>query len=114
MVGLHVQYHQITWFSSCQFPIHVVHPFVDFACVNCVHYRNLVVVDEVGIVSHAVFEHILAFKKCEVGVVDTDVFDRIWNEFFGHRSENEKVWLYMFIFECKVLQKYQKKQVGGA
>ena len=79
MVGLHVVCHQIVWLAIAQRSLQVSLPLLALAAVGGIQDGNLVIVDEIGVITHALGHYILALEQINVEVVDTDILDGITN-----------------------------------
>ena len=82
VIRLHMLYDQIVRFASIQHIGHVVQPFMGKIDIHRVHDSDLLVQDHIGIIRHAVRNHILSFKQVYLMVVDThiaDAFCNVWH-----------------------------------
>ena len=77
VVGLHVVGHQIVGLATIECGLQVCLPRFSFATVGSVHDRDLLVVDKIGVITHAFRHHILTLKQIDVKIVDTDVLNGI-------------------------------------
>ena len=73
MVRLHVVQHEIIGLFSAEFPPEVCEPFLRFASVHGVRYRDLFIKNHVGIITYPVGDGVLAFEEVQSRVVDADV-----------------------------------------
>ena len=79
MVGLHVVSHQIVWLAAIECSLEVGLPLFAFTTVCSIHYRNLLIFDKIGIITHALRHYILTLKQIDVKIVNTDVLNGITN-----------------------------------
>ena len=79
MIGLHVLYYEIIRLPAVESLLEIVEPFVCEVRVNGVHDRDLVVLDEIRVVSHAVFNAVLPLEQIDLSVVYSDVGDVVGN-----------------------------------
>ena len=77
MIRLHMLYHQIVRLSAAQHICHIVQPFMGKMDIHCIHHRDLLIQDDVGIVSHAVRHHVLPLKQIYLMIIDPDIPDII-------------------------------------
>ena len=106
VIGLHMMYDKIVGFAAGKGLYEVGFPLLALAGVGGVHYGNLFVEDDIGVVGHAIRNYILAFKEVEVQVVDSDIFYTVVQG-YGHggwfwsgtniRNSFEK-WIWIAIF----------------
>ena len=79
MIGLHVLNYKIIGLLSVESLFEIVEPFVCEVRVNGVHDRDLVIRDEIRVVSHAVFNAVLPLEQIDLSVVYSDVGDVVGN-----------------------------------
>ena len=70
---------QVIRLAGPQSCLYVVQPFMGKAGIHGVHDSRLFIQDDIGIISHAVFYDILAFKEIDFMVIDTHVFNIVCN-----------------------------------
>ena len=75
MVRLHVRDDEIVGLPARKSVLDVAEPFRDLRLVHGVHDGDLLVHDDIGVVTHALGHDILPFKEVERGVVNADVND---------------------------------------
>ena len=75
MVGLHVLHDKVVGLAVSECFLEIVQPLMREASVNRIHYGNLLVHDDIGIVCHSVWNNVLAFEQVNFVVVDSDVDD---------------------------------------
>ena len=68
---------QIIGLSAVEDGLDIVQPFMGEVLVNGIHDRDLFINDHIGIVGHAVWHLVLAFKKVDAVIVDAYIFDGI-------------------------------------
>ena len=73
MVRLHVLNNKIIRSSAVQSLFKIVKPNVRYPRVSSVHYRYLLVNDNIRVVRNAVWHNILALKKVNVMIVCTNI-----------------------------------------
>ena len=83
VVGLHVLDHQEIGAAAVKLCSELAQPLLAEVLIHGVHDGNLLVQDDVGIVGHAVGDHILALEQVHLMVVDADVADVIGNKHLG-------------------------------
>ena len=81
MVRLHMLYHQVVRLTAGQRVLNIVQPLVGEIAVHRVHNGDLLVQNDVGVVSHAARHHILALEQVYLMIVDTHIADILGN---GH------------------------------
>ena len=79
VVGLHVVSHQIVGLATIEGCLQVCLPLLALATVGSIQHRNLLIVDEIGIITHALRHHILTFKQVDVKIINTDVLNGFTN-----------------------------------
>ena len=79
VVRLHVVSHQIVWLATIEGGLQVCLPLFALATVGSIHDRDLLIINEIGIITHALRHHILAFKQIDVKIINTDVLNGITN-----------------------------------
>ena len=80
VVRLHVVDHQIVGLAAIQLSADVAQPLLAEVLVHGVHDGHLLVENDVGIIAHAVGDHILTLEQVHLMVVDADIADIIGNE----------------------------------
>ena len=79
MIRLHMLYNQIIRLPAAKYGRYVIQPFMRKIAVNRIHHRNLLIQNHIGIVSHAIWHHILPFKQIHFMVVHTHITDVLCN-----------------------------------
>ena len=79
MVGFHVMGYQIVWLATIERSRQVSLPLLSFATIGSIHHSYLVIVNQIGIITHALRHNILALKEIDVEIVNTDILDGISN-----------------------------------
>ncbi len=79
VVRLHVLDDQVVGTAGTQNLLNVVQPFMGKAGIHRVHHGCFLIQDHIGVVGHAVFDHVLAFEQVHVVVVDAHVADVFCN-----------------------------------
>ena len=77
VVRFHMLYDQIIRFPVTQNLLNVIQPFVGKICIYGIHNRNFFVQDHIGVVGHAVWHFVLAFKKVNLMIINAYIFDGI-------------------------------------
>ena len=77
VVGLHVVSHQIIRLATIECGLQVCLPRFALTTIGSIHYRNLLIVNEIGIITHAFRHYILTLKQIDVKIINTDVLNRI-------------------------------------
>ena len=75
MVGLHVLHNQIIGLALTQRLVQIVQPLKLKVAVNRIHHGDFLVTDHIGVVCHAVGNHILTLKQVDFVVVHTNIDD---------------------------------------
>ena len=83
VIWLHVLNDQVIGMAVAQKSPDLIQPFLLEMSVHCVHNGDLFVQDDIGIVCHAVRNHVLPFKEIHIMVVDADILD-IFGNFHFH------------------------------
>ena len=73
VVGLHVVSHQIVRLVSVQGFNEVCLPLLTLTGIGCVQHCNLLIFNEIRVITHALGHHILTLKQIDVQIVYTDV-----------------------------------------
>ena len=77
VVRFHMLCDQIIRFPVTQNLLNVIQPFVGKICIYGIHNRNFFVQDHIGVVGHAVWHFVLAFKKVNLMIINAYIFDGI-------------------------------------
>ena len=80
VVGLHMLHHQEVGLAVTQLLAQVCQPLLAEVLIDGVHDGHLFVQNDVGIVGHAVGDHILTLEQINLMIVDADVANIICNE----------------------------------
>ena len=75
MIGLHVLDDEVIRLFAVKRFFQLIQPLVREAFVHGVHDRGLVVLHDVGIVSHAVRHDVLTFEEVDLVIVDAGIQD---------------------------------------
>ena len=75
VVWLHVLENKIVRLPAAERRREFGHPLPCHACIDSVHHRNPVALDQVTVIAHPFRDNILAFKKINIYVVNSDVSD---------------------------------------
>ncbi len=75
VVWLHVLENKIVRLPAAERRREFGHPLPCHACIDRVHHRNPVALDQVTVIAHTFRDNILAFKKINIYVVNSDVSD---------------------------------------
>ena len=81
MVRLHVVHNKIIRLSIGKSLFQILLPLCGAAGVHGVHDCNLLILDEIGVVCHALLKDVLAFEKVKVEVIGPDIIDGIADSF---------------------------------
>ena len=79
MIRFHVMSHQIIWLATVKCSHQIRLPLLTFATVCRIQHCNLLIVDKIGIITHALGHNILTLKKIDVEIIYTDILDGITN-----------------------------------
>ena len=75
VIGLHMLYDKVIGLFAVENVVQIVQPFLSKSAVNGIHYRDLIVHNDIGIVRHTVRNDILTLKKIDLVVVYADIAD---------------------------------------
>ena len=91
MVRFKMLNNEIIGFFTTQRFTQIFLPSVNGDFIHCVHNSNFVIKNNIGVISHSLFEHILTFKKVNVVIVYTYVFYTItyFNHSFSFQINNQ-------------------------
>ena len=79
VIWLHMLYNEIIRFAVIQNLLDIIQPFMRKVGVYSIHDSDLFIQDHIGVVGHTVWNFVLTFKKVNLMVINTDVFDSICN-----------------------------------
>ena len=77
MVRFHMLYDQIIRFPVTQNLLNIIQPFVGKIGIYGIHNCNFFVQDHIGVIGHAVWHFVLAFKKVNLMIINAYIFDSI-------------------------------------
>ena len=83
MVGLHMVSHQIIRLATTQCSFQILLPLFALATVGSIQYCYLLIVNEIGIITHALGHYILTLKQIDVEIVDSDVLNAITHNIYN-------------------------------
>ena len=77
MIRFQVGDHQIIYLASCQSIHEILFPCLGTSGIHCIHKRDLLIQNQIGIVGNALRHNILTFKQIDGGIIHTDVSNSI-------------------------------------
>ena len=79
MIRLHMMDNQIVGLPSAQLFFNVDQPLTAEIHIHCIHNSDFLVKNHVGIISNAIRNFVLTFKKVNLMIIDTDILDIFCN-----------------------------------
>ena len=70
MIRLHMLNNEVIGLSAAKNLCNIIKPFVPESCVNRVEHGDFIVNNNIGIISHSVFNYILSLKKVDIVIID--------------------------------------------